>query len=159
MVPWARAELTWIHSSPGLTGEEEEQGLRGQSTCSLSPASIWALGCWQQAWHCSEYGSSLPPPPDGRDWETKDSFSSEGIGLPHAPDTACCPSLPAAVQGRPAERLRALGQDSPQPSGSNARQVAGRCRVVGVVSSTHKVTPNLYLNPQIDPAYWRRLLT
>lgn len=91
---------TCIHSSPSLTGEEEEQSLRGQSTCSLYPASIWALGCWQQAWHCSECGSSLPPSPDGRDWETKDSFSREGIGLPYAPDTGYCPGLPAAVQGR-----------------------------------------------------------
>lgn len=79
----------------------------------MSPASIWVLGCWQQAWHCSECGSSLPPPPDGRDWETKDSFSREGIGLPHAPDTGCCLSLPAAVQGRPAEGPRVLGQDNP----------------------------------------------
>lgn len=38
----------------------------------------------------------------------------------------------------------------PQPTGSNARQVSGRCWVMGVTSI-------LCLNPLIGPAYWRGL--
>lgn len=51
---------------------------------------------------------------------------------------------PASSSAGQANRgTKGIGTGQPQPPGSNARQVAGTCWVVGGVSSIHRVTANL----------------
>lgn len=138
-----------LHSSRGLAGEVgEPEGTQymflvpslhlgtGLQAASLAPLRVWLQPSTSSRWQRLR---DQRPIQQGTDQLTMCS----GRRLLPKPASSRAGQASSGTKGI---------RTGPAPAhGSDARQVAGRCWVMAVVSSTHKVTPILCLNPLISP--------